>query len=61
MNLKQEEAQTLRELLQELPELLADYMHCAVDNDGGLDNVRDVRIRKVQGMVKQLRNSFDLD
>jgi hypothetical protein len=36
-DLKPEEAQTLLEPLQELSDLLADYTHCALDEDGGLE------------------------
>lgn len=43
---------TAMRIIKELPELLADYEHCALDADGHLDSVRAKNISKLRREVE---------
>ena len=45
----------IRKLLNELPELLADYEHLAPDSDGKIDPHRKKRIRRIGGLLFKIR------
>lgn len=45
----------IAKLLKEMPELLADYEHCAQDVDGKLDPHRKKRIARIGGIVLKLQ------
>jgi hypothetical protein len=40
------------QIIKELPELLADFEHCALDADGRLDSVRAKTISKIRRQVQ---------
>jgi hypothetical protein len=42
-------------LLKELPELLADYEHCAQDADGKVDAIRKKRVAKIGSLVLRIQ------
>jgi hypothetical protein len=42
-------------LLQELPELLADYEHLAPDSDGNIDTHRQRRIKRVGTLLRKIQ------
>jgi hypothetical protein len=46
----------IRKLLNELPELLADYEHLAPDSDGKLDPHRKKRIQRIGGLLFKIRS-----
>jgi hypothetical protein len=45
----------IAKLLKELPELLADYEHCAQDESGRVDVFRRKRIAKIGSFVLKLQ------
>jgi hypothetical protein len=45
----------ITKLLKELPELLADYEHCAQDESGKVDSFRKKRIAKIGSIVLKLQ------
>jgi hypothetical protein len=45
----------IAKLLKELPELLADYEHCAKDESGKVDVFRRKRIAKIGSIVLRLQ------
>jgi len=47
----------LVELANEIPELLADYEHCALDADGHLDSHRKKRIEKIRALLGQTKTT----
>ena len=47
----------LVELANEIPELLADYEHCALDADGHLDPHRKKRIEKIRALLGKVKTS----
>lgn len=44
--------QATMRVIQAIPEMLADYEHCALDSDGRLDSVRGRRISKMRKQVE---------
>ena len=46
----------IRQLLNELPELLADYEHLAPDADGNIDSHRKKRIERFGILLRKLRS-----
>lgn len=45
----------IAKLLKELPELLADYEHCARDEKGNLDTFRKRRIARIGKLLVKLQ------
>jgi hypothetical protein len=45
----------IEKLLKELPELLADYEHCARDEKGDLDGFRKRRISRIGKLLAKIQ------
>jgi len=45
----------LVELANEIPELLADYEHCALDAEGHLDPYRKKRIETIRALLGKIK------
>ncbi|SRR5579872_1579132 len=48
----------IRKLLKELPELLGDYQHCALDADGNIDSRRKQNIREAKRAIARFENQM---